>query len=143
MYINKYINDFNIKMYNEYLSDVHKLKELADSYINQYSNPTYDCTIAFKESLDHYVSRELENNPSFRNTNLFSNYLKYINYIFSNRVNNNIQLEYNTKILFQNHQTRDVILSYYDDNTKSKLLHIIENNDKIIDNIFNKMLSGN
>lgn len=143
MYINKYINDFNIKMYNEYLSDVHKLKELADSYINQYSNPTYDCTIAFKESLDHYVSRELENNPSFRNTNLFSNYLKYINYIFSNRVNNNIQLEYNTNILFQNNQTRDIILSYYDDNTKSKLLHIIENNDKIIDNIFNKMLSGN
>ena len=143
MYINKYINDFNIKMYDEYLSDVYKLKELADSYINQYSNPTYDCTIAFKESLDHYVSRELENNPSFRNTNLFSNYLKYINYIFSNRVNNNIQLEYNTNILFQNNQTRDIILSYYDDNAKSRLLHIIYNNDKIIDNIFNKMLSGN
>lgn len=58
MYNNKYINDFNEEMYLKYLAHPEALKEIADAYINQYQNPTYDSTIAFKESLDHYVLKK-------------------------------------------------------------------------------------
>lgn len=119
MYIEKYIKDFDENMYRYYLSDFEKLKQLADAYVSQYDNPTYDCTIAFKESLDHYICREFSKNPNIINTTEFKNYLKYIKYIFDKRVgNNNSQLEYNTNVVFQNSELKNTILSSYDQDRK-------------------------
>lgn len=140
MYVEKYINDFDEKIYSDFLAEPNKLEQLANAYISQYSNPTYDCTIAFKESLDHYIVKQCISNPLFSNTNEFRNYAIYLNGIFSKRVSvGNFQLEYNTNILFQNEQLKNVFLSFYDKNTRNKLESIISDNERIIDNIFVKM----
>ena len=121
MYIEIYITDINDEMSKYYLSDLQKLKQLADAYASQYNNPTYDCTIAFKESLDHYICREFSKNPNIINTTEFKNYLQYINYIFAKRVgNNNSQLEYNTNVVLQNNELKNTILSFYDQDTRKK-----------------------
>ena len=140
MYIEKYINDFNDDMYKYYLSDLQKLKQLADAYASQYNNPTYDCTIAFKESLDHYICREFSKNPNIINTTEFKNYLQYINYIFAKRVgNNNSQLEYNTNVVLQNNELKNTILSFYDQDTRKKIEIIIDKNSLAMDEIINKL----
>ena len=71
MFIEKYINDFDERLYIDYLRNPNKLRQLADAYIHQFDNPTYDCTIAFKESLDHYVAKQYLNNPTFINDEKF------------------------------------------------------------------------
>lgn len=140
MYIEKYINDFSDDMYKYYLSDLQKLKQLADAYASQYNNPTYDCTIAFKESLDHYICREFSKNPNIINTTEFKNYRKYINYIFAKRVGkNNSHLEYNTNVALQNNELKNTILSFYDQDTRKKLEIIIDKNSFAIDKIINKL----
>lgn len=140
MYVEKYINDFDEKLYKEFLSEPNKLKQLADAYISQYSNPTYDCTIAFKESLDHYIVKEYMSNPLFINTKEFRNYVIYLKGIFSKRISvGNFRLEYNTNTVFQNEQLKNIFLSFYDNDTRTKLESIINDNSRIIDNIFIKM----
>ena len=143
MYNEKYINDFEEKKYLDYLGNRWALKEIADSYINQYSNPTYDCTIAFKESLDHYILKQIKTNPDFLKTQYFKNYLAYINYTFSKRINSaNTQLEYNTNIIFSDSITKNIILSYYNDTTRNKLIEIIEENENRIKYVSDKLFSG-
>lgn len=143
MYNEKYISDFDERMYLNYLTDKSALKEIADSYINQYTNSTYDCTIAFKESLDHYILKQIKTNPDFLKTHYFKNYLEYINYIFFHRISSgNTQLEYNTNIIFSDSNVRNIILSYYKDNIKGKVIEIIKKNESIIKYISNKLFSG-
>lgn len=140
MFNEKYIRDFSEKSYLDYLNDRNALKEISDSYINQYSSPTYDCTIAFKESLDHYILKQIKTNPFFLKTHYFKNYLDYINYTFSNRISSaNMQLEYNTNIIFNNPEAKKILLSFYNENTQSKLKEIIDMNNKRINAIYNKM----
>lgn len=140
MYNEKYIRDFDETEYLKYLSDRNALKEIADAYINQYDTPTYDCTIAFKESLDHYILKQINSNADFIKKPQFKNYLDYINYIFSNRISSgNNQLEYNTNVVFLNENSRKLILSFYDQNTQNKLKKIIEQNENRIKIISNKM----
>lgn len=141
MYNEKYIRDFDEETYLKYLSNRNALKEIADAYINQYHNPTYDCTIAFKESLDHYILKQIKSNPNFIKTVQFKNYRDYLNYIFSNRISSgNNQLEYNTNILFSDEKAKKLILSYYNQNAQNKIKEIIEHNENRVKVISNKLV---
>lgn len=143
MFVEKYVTDFSESAYKYYLADKNKLIQLANAYIDQYSNPTYDCTIAFKESLDHYIVKQYLSNPSFIETIEFNNYVQYLNYIFSKRIGiRNYQLEFNTNIVFQNEKLKNYILSLYDNNTKETLLSVIKKNVDFINSIYEKMSNG-
>ena len=140
MYNEKYISNFKDDDYLNYLKDRWALKEIADAYIKQYDTPTFDGTLAFKESLDHFVLKQLKNNVNFKNTSYFKNYLDYLNYIFSNRLSSgNTQLEYNTNIVFADKETKKLILSYYNEDTQNKLEEIIKQNENRIKIIVTKI----
>ena len=140
MYSDKYISDFSENKYIQYLSDVKALREIADAYANQFSNPTYDKILAFKESLDHYVLKQIKTNPSFLQTGRFNNYLNYINYIFSKRVSAaNSQLEYNTNVIFNDADARDKVLSFYSEDVRNKLLSIIKQNEVKAEYVFKRL----
>ncbi len=139
-YNEKYIRDFKKKDYTNYLSDRNALKEIADAYINQYQNPTYDCTIAFKESLDHYILKQIQENASFIKSTQFKNYVDYLNYIFRNRISSgNNHLEYNTNIVFSDEVAKNLILSHYNNSNQNKLREIIKQNEQKITLISNKL----
>lgn len=143
MFIEKYINDFDERLYIDYLTNPNKLGQLADAYIHQFDNPTYDCTIAFKESLDHYVAKQYLNNPTFINDEKCKNYMIYLNNIFSKRVSvGNNQLEYNTNIIFQNEKLKNAFLSFYSPDVKLKLETIINDNNSLIDSINKQIKEG-
>ena len=142
MYNDKYIGDFNEEMYLKYLAHPEALKEIADAYINQYENPTYDSTIAFKESLDHYVLKQIKGNGL--KPELLKNYYDYIFNIYNERINKgDIHLEYNTNIVLRDETGKKLLMMYYDryhpDISQNKLIESINKNDSIIKNISDKM----
>lgn len=142
MYNDKYISDFNEEMYLKYLAHPEALKEIADAYINQYENLTYDSTIAFKESLDHYVLKQIKGNGL--KSELLKNYYDYIFNIYNERINKgDIHLEYNTNIVLRDENGKKLLMMYYDryhpDISKNKLIESINKNDSIIKNISDKM----
>ena len=142
MYNDKYIGDFSEEMYLKYLSSPKELKQIADAYINQYQNPTYDSTIAFKESLDHYVLKQIKNNRL--NSNLLKNYYDHIFYIYNERKSKgNIHLEYNTNIVLRDETGKKILMMYYEkyhsDINRNKLVESISKNDLILENISNKI----
>ena len=140
MYNEKYINDFKETIYKEALNNKNFLVEIANAYIKQYDSPTYEKTLAFKESLDHYVLKQLKENPTFTSTEMYNNYLEYIKYIFLNRKTcGNINLEFNTNIVFSDKNICDKVLSSYPNNAKDKLKVIINQNEKYIQYISQKM----
>ena len=140
MYNNKYINDFDEETYLKYLSNKDLLKEIADCYINQFNSPTYDNTLAFKESLDHFILKNIKINPEFIKSNYFHNYLKYIHYIFSNRKScANTQLEYNTNIVFTDESVKEKILSLYNRELRDTIKNTISNNEKRIDYVLKRL----
>lgn len=138
----KYIGDFSEEMYLKYLSSPEELKQIADAYINQYQNPTYDSTIAFKESLDHYVLKQIKNNRL--NSDLLKNYYDHIFYIYNERKSKgNIHLEYNTNIVLRDEIGKKILMMYYEkyhsDINRNKLVESISKNDLILENISNKI----
>lgn len=142
MYNDKYIGDFSEEMYLKYLSSPEELKQIADAYINQYQNPTYDSTIAFKESLDHYVLKQIKNNRL--NSDLLKNYYDHIFYIYNERKSKgNIHLEYNTNIVLRDETGKKILMMYYEkyhsDINRNKLVESISKNDLILENISNKI----
>lgn len=142
MYNNKYIGDFSEEMYLKYLSSPKELKQIADAYINQYQNPTYDSTIAFKESLDHYVLKQIKNNRL--NSDLLKNYYDHVFYIYNERKSKgNIHLEYNTNIVLRDETGKKILMMYYEkyhsDINRNKLVESISKNDLILENISNKI----
>lgn len=140
MFNEKYINDFDGITYLKYLSDISSLKEIANAYINQFDNPTYDKTISFKESLDHFILKKIKSNPTFLDSNYFKNYLRYIDYIFQRRISTgNLHLEYNTNIIFTDSQVKEKILSYYNENSRNKIIELISQNEMKIEYVAKKI----
>lgn len=142
MYNDKYISDFNEEMYLKYLAHPEALKEIADAYINQYQNPTYDSTIAFKESLDHYVLKQIKNNGL--KSDFLKNYYDYIFYIYNERKSKgDIHLECNTNIVLRDETGKKILMMYYDkyhsDINQNELIESINKNDSILENISNKI----
>ena len=61
MYNDSYINDFEEKYYKQYLINTKYLAELKDKYLRQYSSQSDAQFLAFKESLDHYIYKQIGN----------------------------------------------------------------------------------
>lgn len=137
----KYINDFSEEQYLYILKNKSNLKEIADSYLNQYENPTYDETIIFKESLDHYIVKKINTDLNFKNSNEFKNYLIYINYIVKNRKNNNYLLELNTNVVFKNEIAKQTILNMYSEKDRIFLNNSINNVNIYIQSLNNKLIN--
>ena len=137
-----FVSTFKTDTYNSVLDNPSSLNEIADAYINQYSNPTYDLPLAFKESLDHYVLQQLKTNPDFTKTNYFKNYMIYLHTIYVNRTGKTgYRLEYNTNILFADKEIRNILLSYYNEESRNKILNVIEDNNSRIEYLADKIKS--
>lgn len=143
MYTEKYVSEYSYDVYNLYLSTPSRLKALADAYINQYTNPTFDCTIAFKESLDHYIVKRFKNDPSFINSDELKNYFKYLYYIFYNRISTgNRRLEYNTNIVFRNPEISEAFFSLHNTENQNKVKKVIDNNEALVNKLCKKLDSN-
>ena len=75
-----YINEFNEQSYLKVLSDKKMLEMLLQNHIYRLDvmRPYYAAKDLFKESLDHYVTKQYEENPNFRTSKEFNNYLNYL-----------------------------------------------------------------
>ena len=78
MYKKAYINIFNESEYEKYLSDRLLLEQLKNSYLDKYTDKSDAYQLAFKESLDHYVTKQCLENKDFINSTQFSNYCEYL-----------------------------------------------------------------
>lgn len=80
MYNDSFINCFDRKNYDNIFLNEQKLNELKDIYILKYKNgiDVNGEALAFKESLDHYVLKNIIANKNFLNTRGFHNYFKFI-----------------------------------------------------------------
>lgn len=139
MYNNNYINTFDISYYKYYLNNQEELDKLKKAYINKYNlNKTIEVRdILFKESLDHYILKQITDDYSFLYSKEMTNYIKYIISIY-----NYNSLELTTNIVFRNKKIKDnilnIYLSKYKDNIERKRLENSELYDKIINKINNK-----
>lgn len=109
----EFINTFEEKEYQRILKDKQLLANLKDIFINKYSTDNDNIKIdvvdlLFKESLDHYVYRELTNNPDFINSNEMWNYVKYIIDIY-----NVSSMELNTNVVLRDNKLRQQIIDKY------------------------------
>lgn len=145
MFNKKYISDFGIKQYNEILNNRHALKEIADAYINQYNNPSYECTIAFKESLDHFVLQQIKSNNM--NGDKLKNYYDFLFYIYNNRKSESqLHLEYNTNVVLRDKDGQNLLMQYYrkyhTNINYDTVVQDVNRNNMTIKNISNKMKNG-
>lgn len=167
MYMDEFINDFTPENYRYFLPNIDSRKkdgtlktieeikqesapsrqvlaQLADSYANQYRNPTYLEPLAFKESLDHYVLKKIKTDPNFIGSPTFKLYCEYIQHVFLKRQSvGKKRLEFNTNIVMQDPYARQVILATYDEDFRTKAKREIETNEAIISRLHQKMLAGN
>lgn len=140
MYNQKYIDCFDEEKYKEIIGDKLLLKEIADMYINQFEKAPYDATIAFKESLDHYVLKMIKTVPGFIESNEFLNYVSYLTYIFYNKVTNkDLRLEFNTNVVMSDPLARKVIFYKFNSNVRNTLDELIRRNDALIHHIGRKL----
>ena len=156
MYNEDFIYDFSENKYNyvlpqnstpgtqpsssEIILKESRLKEIADAYIHQYDNPTYLETLAFKESLDHYILRKLHTSTDFKNSAAFKSYCKYLRYIIINRRGEgNRCLECNTNALLNDPEGRKIFLSMFDNTFRAEFEKVKKANDVLFEQIFSKM----
>ena len=152
MYNSSYIEDFNENYYLKYLPNIDAktpeeikniellLKDLADSYINQYIKPTYLETLAFKESLDHYVLKQLKTDPNFKNSSRFKLYCKYIRYIMVQRqTKEGLYLECSTNVLMNDSETRKLILSQLSEKEQNAIYHSARLNSQYLKTIAERL----
>lgn len=78
MYKKAYINVFKEAEYDKYLSNRLLLEQLKNSYLDKYTDKSDAYQLAFKESLDHYVTKQCLENKDFINSTQFSNYCEYL-----------------------------------------------------------------
>lgn len=80
MYNDSFIKCFDIGNYNSVLSNPQKLDELKDIYLSKYKEgiDISGNALAFKESLDHYVLKNIMASKKVLNTTEFKNYFNYI-----------------------------------------------------------------
>ena len=144
MYNDSYINDFEEKYYKQYLNNTKKLDELKDKYLRQYSSQSDAQYLAFKESLDHYIYKQIAKDNNYISSAEFKNYLNYIMHIVNDKkvsLNNQIfNLELSTNIVFRDESIRNLIFKkYYAKITNTYENHIKETK-KILNEINDKMI---
>lgn len=140
MYNDSYINDFEEKYYKLHLSDTKYLEELKSKYLNQYSSQSDALYLAFKESLDHYIYKQIVNDNNYINSVEFKNYLNYIMHVVNDKKislnNQNFNLELSTNIIFRDDNIRKLIFQkYYNEST----INIFENHIKEIKKKLNEI----
>ncbi len=77
MYNETYIRDFHESQYLTSLSDYNRLLSLKQSALDLYTDNSNAESLAYRESLDHYVAKRLSTDPSFIDSKEFQNYIAY------------------------------------------------------------------
>ena len=148
MFNQSYINDFSEQTYINYLNSKDKLTMIKKNYLSQFSDEDSESLdaqkLAFKESLDHYILKRLEENTDFIKSKEFINYIKYIMDIVVKRKftasNNTFYLEFNTNIVFRNPKIRETIFKeFFSEVNTVNNNNLIELNNNIISNITNRL----
>lgn len=145
MYNDSYINDFEEKYYKQHLNNTKYLDELKDKYLSQYSSQSDAQYLAFKESLDHYIYKQIVKNNDYINSAEFKNYLNYIMHVVNDKKtslnNQNFNLELSTNIIFRDDSIRNIIFKkYYNESTIDIFESHIKETKKKLSEINNKML---
>lgn len=158
MYNQIFINDFDEYNYKLILSDKTKLKDnkiydgerererLRNAYLNQYKDGSDANALSFKESLDHYVLKQIMLDENYIKSNEFHNYLDYIMRLADEKImklnGKNIKVEFCSNIVFRDKYIRTKILKqYYSDDFISSLDNYISSTQNELNNILHKMLN--
>ncbi len=106
MYNEKYVKSFKEEQYISILNDIKQLDDIANNYLNRYSAGVDAHKLALKDSLDHYIAKQISENKNYINTLEFKNYANYLKkisnqkkYIYDNGYP--IYLEFSTNIVFE------------------------------------------
>ena len=145
MYNDFYINSFDKTKYINCLQNINALNALCQNYLLEYSNNVNIEMLFFKESLDHYVCKEILTNQNFIKSIEFKNYVKYIYQVIArkkyvvNVVNQfNLLMEFNTNILFQT-LNDNLLISLFG----KEVITLRDNNQKYINYLFDKLSKHN
>lgn len=127
------------------MSNTKYLDELKDKYLNQYSSQSDAQYLAFKESLDHYIYKQIVKDNNYINSAEFKNYLNYIMHVVNDKktsLNNQVfNLELSTNIIFRDDNIRNLIFKkYYNESTISIFENHIKETKKRLIEIDDKML---
>ena len=120
---------FNPLEFQRDLNDKKRLKDISNSYLNQYGEYSHSESrdLAFKESLDHYILERLSGNDvdKFVSSKEFKSYSKYILNIATSKTiqspsNELLYPEFLTNPVLKNEETRKLVLkgAYYLKNTE-------------------------
>lgn len=132
----EYITTFKNSEYEALLNDSSKLDRIKESWLNR-NNPDYKIEvldILKKESLDHYVTKQLIDNPSFINTKQMHNYMVYINDLCQKS-----NMQFITNIIFLNKNTSEKILNKFFSLYKDRINIRIDNMCSKLNSIIAKM----
>lgn len=142
MYNETYIACFSEEVYLNFLRNPKNLFMILDQYLKKYSGLSDATYLTFKDSLDHYVAKQLAQNPNYIHTLEFKNYAKYLkDVIFENKIISNtkpIYLEFNTNVVFQ-YMSSSMLQAVYPNN---HILEEIKRNQQILDAVFLKISSS-
>ena len=145
MYNESYIRDFSESQYLISLSNYNNLLELKKAALDQYTDNSNAESLAYKESLDHYVAKRLTTDPSFIDSREFRNYLAY-----SLRLANEKKLratdQYNvypellTNPVFRSDELRNKIFNkYLTVEQREGYERHRSNTKKVVDHVFEEM----
>ena len=131
MYNQTYINDFNENDYNKYLTNPDELIKLKEEYLKQYKENSNSVMLAFKETLDHFVLKKINEDEKYLDSIEFKNYLNYIMHIVEEKTDalnsEKLNIELCSNIIFRNDRIKNLILTkYYPQNT----INILNSNIK-------------
>ena len=156
MYNQSFIDDFSEDTYKSILNDKPKVKnntifegkiireQLKNEYFKQYQYGSDASALAFKESLDHYVLKQIILDKNYIKSKEFRNYLNYIMQLADGKIiklnGKNIKPEFCTNIIFRNKYIRTQILKeYYPERFITQFDNYVEDTKNEINIILNKM----
>ncbi len=145
MYKSIYINDYDENLYKRYLNNANELKNLMQDYLDKYGDNSDSYMLAFKESLDHYVLKQIINsNGNYIKSVEFHNYINYIMQVSKSTATTlagtPINMELTSNIVFRNPQIRAMIFKkYYNESVISFLENNIVSTKNKITSIYRKM----
>lgn len=157
MYNQSFISDFDESYYKLILGDKTTLKDnkiydgehererLRNAYFKQYKDGSDANSLLFKESLDHYVLKQILLDENYIKSNEFHNYLDYIMRLADGKTMNlhgkNIKTEFCSNIVFRDKNIRTKILKqYYPDNFINSLDNYISSTKNELNCILQKMI---
>ncbi len=148
MYNETYIQEFSEKEYINVLSSRSKLLSLIDAATNQYTDQSNANSLAFKESLDHYIKKRLLTDNSFIDSPYFKNYLAYIFKVLNKKTlkatdKYNIYPELITNPIFRDEKLRSLIFQKYLTDEQKKEYEKRHNTAKEIINIIFDAMAKN